>query len=75
MTQNEFYQAPCAFTMQELNDLIGEYNKDYQAIISMYITGYSVAQPAPLLLFSTLLLPLAVNNPPELALHQTCSLL
>ena len=46
MTQNEFYQVPCAFTMQELNDLIGEYNKDYQAIISMYITGYSVAQIA-----------------------------
>ena len=46
MTQNEFYQAPCAFTMQELNDLIGEYNKEYQAIISMYITGYSVVQIA-----------------------------
>ena len=46
MTQNEFYQVPSAFTMQELNDLIGEYNKDYQAIISMYITGYSVAQIA-----------------------------
>ena len=46
MTQNEFYQVPCAFTMQELNGRSGDCNKEYQAIISMYITGYSVAQIA-----------------------------
>ena len=46
MIQKGKYQADNTFTIQELNALISEYNKEYQTIIGMYITGYSVAQIA-----------------------------
>ena len=35
-----------AFTMQELCALVGECKKEYQTIISMYITGYDIEQIA-----------------------------